>query len=313
MVSWQTRIIGFCLLWLVACGGPPVQKQIPISMGIRLDDEVNWTQQQQDLQAAQRLGIRRWMLEVPVLFNTQKQNLYIDSIVYQRFKLIHTHLVDQKLPYGIQFTHVREADWATAVNTVGDSALLAEWQATVQRFLSTEVVQGTEPHWIVLGQDMIGADGAQHLGQWDRFCSSLRSQLPLTKLVYATLPARVLKVGIWQAFDGVGVRYMRAGIENPRAYARQMHKQIDSVAAHYQKPIYLTAANLMGPHKKYQFLNLTRFWPGQPVALLNLNTIYGISPLSDTQSPYSWQGDVAIREAVKDYIEDQPSTISLRQ
>lgn len=289
-----------------------MQKEIPVSMGIRLDDEVSWNTQQQDLGAVQALGIRRFTLEIPVSFQSENQKPYIDSIVNQQFKLIYRYMQERKLVFGIQFTHVREAEWATAVSTLGDSTVLGLWHQTLKDFLRQSLTSGSVPQWVVVGQDMLGADHTQHARQWSSFLDTLRRQWPQTRWVYATLPARVAQVGIWQTVDGVGVRYLRAGIENPRAYARHMHKQMDSVAAHYQKPVYLTAANLMGPHKKYQFLNLTRFWPGQPVALLNLNTIYGISPLGDTQSPYSWQGDVAIRETVRDYIEDQPAAISLR-
>ncbi len=137
--------------------------------------------------------------------------------------------------------------------------------------------------------------------EWRHLTDSLRA-LSKAKLVYSTTPERVRNVNIWPLLDEIGIAYLPVADGSLKRAHRAWHEDISELVRTYDRPVYISHANVIGDDKLLQFKNKTRFWDEEVrVNGINLNTVYGTTVLSDTSKYFGWQSSPDALEYLESY------------
>ncbi|MFW5658746.1 MAG: glycoside hydrolase family 113 [Bacteroidota bacterium] len=137
--------------------------------------------------------------------------------------------------------------------------------------------------------------------EWHHLTDSLRAFCD-AKLVYSTTPERVRNVNIWPLVDEIGIAYLPVADGSLKRAHRTWHEDISDLVRTYEKPIYISHANVIGDHKLLQFKNKTRFWDeAVRVNGINLNTVYSTTVLNDTSQYFGWPSSPEALDYLKSY------------
>jgi hypothetical protein len=289
----------YMLLFQVGCSSLE-KPNVPIFVSIRLDNQVTKDQRMRDLERLRELGVAGVTLELPLEYHIEGQDTQPKVNRFARSQLSEylPYLQQQGLAYNLMFPYLNlrslfPGEVAPApgqwLNALGD-----EIRAVLAR---CETIQ---PQRVIVAVDLQVYEAAAE--QWKALFASLR---PYTqaKLSYAASIERVSQVSFWAHSDEIALKYEPHPTQEYKIQAQRWHPVADSVALATGKPVFIAAANIMMDSKLTQLQNQLRFWSDEAgPAGLNLNTLYAISPLSDTTHYFGWANDAKALDWLSGYI-----------
>ncbi|MCS7074224.1 MAG: hypothetical protein NZ108_07140, partial [Bacteroidia bacterium] len=159
---------------------------------------------------------------------------------------------------------------------------LFTWQTVfwneIQSLLNRIGKQPIQILWI--GNDYQAVEGEEFF--WKTITDSIRFNYPKLRIGYTARTSRIEKFKSWQYFDVIGIQYEIPPDRNYKQQAKIHHLQISKIADSLQKDLWITNLNLLEQDKLLQCKNALRFWQPKPLNGLIVNSIYPISPLTDT-------------------------------
>jgi len=263
----------YFMLFLLLCSCSSIErKDVPLALGLRIDDPIDPVLRSQDVETIKQLAIRHIVVELPVEAEAKSGLPKINRYARSELKKVITAYGSAGCRVTLQLTYFNYKmlfpDTLPQVEPdIWFAAYWAEIQALLQRIDYQHNVER-----IVLGSDFQAME--PYAGHWAKLITDVRT-VYTGKVTYAADLRRVEALKFWSAADEIGIRYYFDPGKDYKVSAQKLNPIAGLVAQKLSKPIYIASANVIGKDKTLMFKNVLRFWP-EEVALSGvvINSIY---------------------------------------
>lgn len=288
-------LLGFLLLAATGCESKLERPGVPVWFGLSAAEPVDSVALAHDLGALQQSNFHNIIIHIPVVRSAQGTPL-LRPIVKQNVQRLHKHLTAQGFSIGLQLLAQHPDSLFTVANV--DTA---QWFSALTAMCDTLLNQTRHKpaNFLIVGTDFYPFENIP--ARWVQLARSLRGKYDL-HVGYATQLQNVQNIRFWPDMDFVGVQNMYAPDGRYKPFARQWNQQISQIALQAGKPVFITAANLIGKDKELKLKNTLRFYP-DAVALQGIcfNTIYGTSALTDSVSYFGLAKEASVIKWLEAY------------
>lgn len=273
-----------------------------MSVSIRLEDFIDQKKAVNDLAAIDSFGIGTVYLELVVEGNASTGLPKINRTALVNLSRLLPKIKALGLKYGLILS---ESDRFPLFPEEAPQPAATEWFGKYRQELTGLHTRcqraGSQPTRVVIGADFVAVEA--DLRQWERSIAHCRELFPGTPIVYSALVERHREVPLWAAVDEIGVMYVPPLDGNYKRAHRTWNRNISQLAQRESKPVFISHANITLAEKEWQLKNKFRFW-AEEVELtgVNVNTVFGLSVLSDTTEYFALPPGSDARSFLADYI-----------
>ncbi|MEM8899661.1 MAG: hypothetical protein AAGC85_16220 [Bacteroidota bacterium] len=279
------------LLLLASCSQWNVRKDVPVGIGITLDEGCDSTSIQNTVASVKELNADVLLVEIP--FQVEELQSFENA---SDFKYYESHpleyllemLKEDSISYQLSFVLENPQRKST------DQVNLGDYFSEISGILLRS--NAYKPFRISFYGEFFQDD--ESILALNKFVQQVREAIPSVQgNIYYGVQAELLDETFeWEVPDGISLVYVPGSFEGKAKHYYELNKRVGELAVAKEKPLMILRTNLLGDRKYKEFLLQLSYWP-EEVRLegINLNTLYCETAFLDEESPFALAKEFSLK------------------